>query len=62
MREIYYMSPKIHGTETYSYGFLEISGTNYRKYGINGRGSNSIRRKFCPGFTKQKSRFVTATN
>ena len=29
MREIYYMSPKIRGTEMYSHGFLEISGFNY---------------------------------
>ena len=29
MSKIYYMSPKIHGTEKYSHGFLEISGSDY---------------------------------
>jgi len=29
MREIYYMSPKIRGTEMYSHGFLEISASDY---------------------------------
>ena len=29
MRKMYYMSPKIHGTEMYSHGFLEISGSEY---------------------------------
>ena len=29
MNEKYYMSPKIRGTEIYSHGFLEISGSDY---------------------------------